>query len=126
MQNMGSVRSQLFMAAQDHRELNTMEQSLRKELKLLSLGLASLARTIARQRSRVRHLEEGDANTKYFHLQACHRARKNQIPAFTHDGVWVSANETKSDIIFEYYYGILGKPFQHLHSIELANLLPQF
>jgi hypothetical protein len=53
------------------------ELSLRDELKGHSLGLASLARTIARHRSRIRYLEEGDANTKFFHLQACHRSRKN-------------------------------------------------
>jgi hypothetical protein len=77
MQNIGSVRSQLFMAreliaqldvAQESRMLSDEELSLRKGLKLQSLGLASVARTIAHQRSRIRFLEEGDANTKFFHL----------------------------------------------------------
>ena len=131
MQNMGSVRSQLFMAreiiaqldaAQDHRALNEIELSLRRQLKLATLGLASLARTIARQRSRIRHLEEGDANTKYFHLQACHRGRKNQIPAILHDGIWLSDNGEKSNIIYEYYNDILGKPFLRSHSIQLSGL----
>jgi hypothetical protein len=82
MHNVGSVCLQLFMVReiighldvdQKSRELMPEELSLRDELKGHSLGLASLARTIAR----IRYLEEGDANTKFFHLQACHRSRKN-------------------------------------------------
>lgn len=38
-------------AAQDRRSLTTEELQLRKELKYKTLGLSSLARTIARQRS---------------------------------------------------------------------------
>jgi hypothetical protein len=76
--NIGSVRSQLFMAreliaqldvAQETRTLTDQEILLRAELKKQSLRLASLSRTIAHNRSRVRFLEEGDANTKFFHLQ---------------------------------------------------------
>lgn len=58
MKSIGSVRSQLFMAreliaqfdkAQESRLLSDGEQALHKNLKLMSLGLASLSRTIARQ-----------------------------------------------------------------------------
>lgn len=58
--NVGSVRLQLFMAreliaqfdaAQESRELTSEELALRNDLKCRSLGLASLARTIARHRS---------------------------------------------------------------------------
>ena len=134
IKNIGSVRSQLFMAreliaqfdtAQEHRLLSDDEQTLRKQLKLISLGLASLARTIARQRSRLRFLEEGDANTKFFHLQACHRNRKNHIPSISHNGVWFSSDEAKSEVIYGYFNGILGTPFQRQHTIELEDLLPQ-
>jgi hypothetical protein len=67
MQNIGSVRLELFMvweliaqldAAQDHRDLSEPERELRSNLKRRSLGLASLSRTKARQRSRIRFLEE--------------------------------------------------------------------
>ena len=70
----GSVRLQLALArevvlrldeAQESRVLSPREQALRKTLKLRVLGLASLARTIARQRSRLTFLSEGDANTRY-------------------------------------------------------------
>jgi hypothetical protein len=53
--------------ARDRRSLSTMEESLRQELKLKSLGLALLRRIIARQESRLLWLKEGDAHTHFFH-----------------------------------------------------------
>lgn len=49
--------------AQDIRSLTADENWLTKELKQHCLVLASLERTIARLRSRVRYLKDGDANT---------------------------------------------------------------
>ena len=88
----GSVRLQLALArdvvlrldeAQDSRSLSIQEAQLRRSLKVRILGLASLSRTIARQRSRMLFLGEGDANTKFFNLMACHRKRKksHSLPA---------------------------------------------
>lgn len=134
MKNIGSVRSQLFMAreliaqfdkAQEHRQLSEGEHTLRKQLKMISLGLASLSRTIARQRSRLRFLEEGDANTKFFHLQACHRNRKNTIPTIMHEGSSLSSDRAKFEAIYEYFNNIFGVPFQRQHAIILEGLLPQ-
>lgn len=74
MRNIGSEGAQLFMARVHHcivgcglgqRPLTDEEVPLRKDLKFWSLGLASLARTIERQRSQVRFLQEGDANTRF-------------------------------------------------------------
>jgi hypothetical protein len=57
----GNIKTQLlagreivfkFDQAQDFRELSSEEAELRRELKLKCLGLSSLERTIARQRSR--------------------------------------------------------------------------
>jgi hypothetical protein len=55
-------------AARDHRQLGTHEESLRCEMKLKSLGLSSLQRSIARQESRVLWLNEGDAPIRFFHV----------------------------------------------------------
>ena len=79
--SVGNIRLQLaaaraviyeFDLAQESRLLSQGELELQLELKAKVLGLASLARSMARQCARTRHLRDGDACTKYFHLQACH------------------------------------------------------
>jgi hypothetical protein len=56
-----------------------MKQWLRGQLQKTVLGLASLERTIARQCSRIHWLQEGDANTHFFHVHASIRKRRNHI-----------------------------------------------
>lgn len=84
----GHVKTQLALAreilhrlemAQDNRALSGEEEKLRKDLKRHFLSLASLERTIARLRSRVKCLKDGDANTSFFHKQAAYQRRKNYI-----------------------------------------------
>ncbi|XP_073360044.1 uncharacterized protein [Aegilops tauschii subsp. strangulata] len=55
-----------LVRAQELRQLSSEELWLRRMLKMNVLGLASLEHTIARQRSRLRWLKEGGANTKLF------------------------------------------------------------
>lgn len=81
-------------------------------MKLRVLGLASPARTITRQRSRLLFLAEGDANMNFFHLQACHRGRKNRI-----ESLWVEGNELVKDdhmaqALYEHYNSIHGSTFE--------------
>lgn len=66
--------------------LSDVERDLRGRMKMRCLGLSSLERTLARQRSRVRQIIEGDANTSYFHLVARGRRRKQFIPSLVVDG----------------------------------------
>lgn len=108
--------------AQETRVLSPQEQEIRRDLKGKVLGLPALERTMARQRARCRYLREGDANTKYFHLQACHRRRKNHMHAISVDGRTFSEEEAKAGIAYDYYNSILGTPFMRRHRIDLQQL----
>jgi hypothetical protein len=77
--NVGHIKMQLVHAhevlrrleiAQYQRQLTAGEEWLRKELKEALLKIVFLERTIARLRSRVRQLKDGDTNTPFFHTQA--------------------------------------------------------
>jgi hypothetical protein len=95
--------------AQDRRSLAPEEVEMRKQLKGHCLGLASLERTISRQRSRITYLKEGDANTKFFHLHASYRKRKNHIRVLETDDVRTTTHEGMADILKEYFEHLLGR-----------------
>ena len=129
--HIGSVRLQLAIAketvlrfdcAQDTRILAPHELALRRKAKLCSFGLASLQRTICRQRSRVTYLAEGDANTKFFHLQACHRSRKSYIGKIRLQDVELSQDEDKAEAFFQHFDGILGTPGSRPTKLDLSIL----
>jgi hypothetical protein len=84
----GSIRDLILVAnevvsrldvAQEGRQLSVEERDLRRGLKLKVLGLASLERTICRQRARVAGIAEGDASSKFFRIMASARRNHNNI-----------------------------------------------
>lgn len=88
--NIGDLRLRLAIAnevifqldvAQESRSLSDVEQWLLKELKRKVLGLASMEKIRIRQRSRLTWIKCGDVNSKYFHLKANSRKRRNFINA---------------------------------------------
>jgi hypothetical protein len=58
---------------------HSLQKSWRCKRSSNSSVSVSPARSIAQQRSRIVHLREGDANTRYFQLLACHRSQKSFI-----------------------------------------------
>lgn len=96
--------------AAERRSLSDEEYTLRKELKLKCLGLSSLERTIARQRSRIRFLAEGDANTKYFHLLARGRKRRNSIARLRDNNRNIcSSHNDMEHAILDHFSNVFGK-----------------
>jgi hypothetical protein len=84
----GSIRDLILVAneiilrlevAQESQPLATAEIDLRRSLKLKILGLASLERTIARQRARVAGIKAGDASAQFFRILATGRRQRNCI-----------------------------------------------
>jgi exonuclease III len=114
----GKIKLQLEMArellhqlevAQDNRSLSPAELWLRNMLKKHSLALSSISRTMARLKSRIGWLKEGDANTSLFHAQTRFRKKKNFIAAIqSEDGQIWTAQEGKAAALFKFYQGLLG------------------
>jgi hypothetical protein len=91
-------------------------------LKKSSLLLSSLKWTIARPRSRIGWLKEGDANTKLFHMHARHWKRKNFIVKLTSQGEVFTSHEDKANLVQEFYGSLLGSRLNREHSIDLQAL----
>jgi hypothetical protein len=127
----GNVRLQIELAkevahrlevARDRRQLATHEEGLRKFLKLKSLALASLQRTIARQESRILWLSEGDASTKFFHIHASARRRRNFIRTLE-VGEQVLVDEgRKAEAVYSFFDAVLGTTPLRANSINLELL----
>lgn len=71
------------------------EIALRSFLKSKIVGLAAIARSRIRQRSRLLWVGAADANTKLFHLRANGRRRKNYIPVINTDAGQLLTEEDK-------------------------------
>jgi len=111
-----------FEIAQDSRQLSEEEIWLKNNLKKHSLALASLKRTMARLRSRISWLKDGDANTQLFHLHARHRKRKNFIGRLVSGNRICTSQQDKAAVIDEFYVNLLGSCIAREHTINLAKL----
>ena len=109
--------------AQEFRELSLEEVGFKKELKKLTLGLSSLERTIARQRSRLLFLAEGDANPHFFHLHANGRRRKNNITrvrdADADDFVY---GDNMSTVLFNFFDNLIETEWDRTCTLNLEAI----
>ena len=96
--------------AQESRLLTDAEFELRKGLKRRVLGYAVIERSRKRQASRITNLKEGDANTRFFHLKANARRRKNHIQRFQANGGWAVTHEEKAVVVNDYFGSVLAAP----------------
>lgn len=107
----------------ESRELSVEEQALRRLLKKKLLGLASLERTMVRQRSRITWLKEGDACTQFFHAQASHRRRRS-ITSLNVEGTLVSDHEDKADAMDEFFNLLGSSPDRRGEAVEIRDYRP--
>lgn len=85
--------------AQEERALTDEELLLKSTLKSRVLGLATLVKIRIRQRARLTWLKCGDVNSKFFHLKANSRKRKNFIPALiTPSGIAVTTEQKEAEL----------------------------
>jgi hypothetical protein len=81
---------------------------------------------MARQRSRVRHLAEGDANTAYFHLLVRGRKRKNFIPSLSVDGHVVADRDGMELALHDHFVSVFGtaSPASTTVNFEAPGITP--
>jgi mannosylglycoprotein endo-beta-mannosidase len=108
--------------AQEIRLLSPGERWLRRMLKHAVLGLSSLECTIARQRSRIRWISEGDTNTKLFHVVANGRRTKNYIAAVRVANEIITDQERKVVAFTNAFDQMLGSIETREHSLDLIAL----
>lgn len=124
----GNVKLQLEMAREligrfdrmeESRGLSGQERFLHRELKRKYLALASLERTMARQRSRISWLREGDANTRFFHQHAAWRRRRNFVQQLEHGSQVATAPDEKAALAHDFFDGVLGSVSHRNFSVNL-------
>jgi hypothetical protein len=113
----GNIKQQLLMAKEilhrleierDSRSLSPAEEWLRRKLKHHILALASLERTVARLRSGLLWLKDGDANTSYFHQHARYKKRKNFIRKLQVGDRLLFEQEDKKEAVWDFFNHLLG------------------
>lgn len=103
--------------------MTASEGCLRKQIKVSYLRLASLERTIARQRARIAVLKDGDANTSFFHRQCTYRRQKNMIMSLMVDGRVVTKQHDLVGAAFHHYDGLLGTDSERDFTLHLEQLI---
>jgi hypothetical protein len=75
-----------------------------------------------RQEARLLWLHEGDTPTKFFHIYANARGRKNFIRRIVHDGHSLVEEGDKVEAAYSFFEELLGTTSMMLNSIELGLL----
>lgn len=70
--------------------------------------LASLLRTIVRVRSHITWLSDGGANTRFFHLHARNRQKKNFIARLQKDDQVATSQEDMEEMVWEFCNSLMG------------------
>jgi len=114
-----------FDKAQEDRILTPDENQLRKQLKVSYLGLASLERTIARQRARLANLKDGDANTAFYHRQCTYRQQRKRIFSISVGTQVLTDHADMAEAAYHHYDALLGTAISRDHTLELSPLIEQ-
>lgn len=108
--------------AEEKQLLSPWERWFRMELKRKLLGLCSFERTIACQRSCLRWLREGNANTRFCHLHANHCRHRNFIATLKVAYSWVHTQKVLEEAFHDHFVNLIGRPVACAHSLYLNFL----
>jgi hypothetical protein len=85
--------------ARDSRRLSPAEHNLRLKLKKRILGWLVVEKARKKQTAHISYIKEGDANTRFFHLRANGRRRKNFIQRLREGQGWLFKHHDKRQLI---------------------------
>jgi hypothetical protein len=67
---------------------------------------------------------EWDENSRFFHVAASGRRRKNKIHCLEHEGVELHSHDANSMILYDFYRSLLGSPVETDWKFNLSDLYP--
>jgi hypothetical protein len=102
--------------------LSEEEKQLRSALKSREVGLAVINRVKAKQRARIKWLQLGDSNTKFFHSSATHRWAKNRIQSLQSEAGIATTPSELEDTIFHHLHAIMGASVPCTKRFDSAQL----
>jgi hypothetical protein len=108
--------------AQEERVLSAPERSLIRHLKSRILGLASAEKSRARQRSRLVWLRKGDANTRFFHVMASARKKRNFIHSLATKTGFATTQTEKHVAIYDHFLNHIGSYIPRSCALNYNNL----
>jgi hypothetical protein len=112
----------LLELAQESRVLSSDELEVISLLKKRLLGLATIERSMARQRSRLTWIKKGDVNMKYFQIMANNRKQKNYIAALSNGAEVITSHHEKHHLIFNHYQSHIGAYSQRSRLLNFSEL----
>lgn len=94
--------------AQERRLLTPEEQEFKRYLKAKSVGMAAVQKARAKQHSRLKWIQEGDANTRLFHIYANARRKKSFVSALHSDEGVATTQQDKMRVATEFFNKAVG------------------
>jgi hypothetical protein len=93
---------------EEHTPLSVQEKEMQVEMHKRIKKLLRDDEIKWRQRAKEKDPKEGDGNTKYFHLKASVRKKKNQISVLHHNGEEIMGNAELIKHVTEFYKQLFG------------------
>ncbi|XP_024196188.1 uncharacterized protein LOC112199393 [Rosa chinensis] len=120
--NIEDIRAQLAVFYDTTQIIPIEELKVELEAKLNNLLHQELL--FWRQRAKVFWLQDGDANTKFFHQRASNRKKKNYLHGLFDDyGAWHTDDENLERIVLEYFHGLFtsSRPFDFHAVLDIIS-----
>jgi hypothetical protein len=107
---------------QDFWDLSDAEHILRTKLKKRTLSWLIIEEARKKQAARISTIREGDANTRFSHLRANGRRRKNFIQRLRHRGGYLFGHNDKKQVVQGHFESAMATPLPCSHDFSWPDL----